>query len=198
MKEYITIGNLEVNLTLQSSPKSNDLLSNLTKIDFRNDLRVLLSMMVLLSLILSCKFSFASVLTDTSQEMCYSYLMGDPTKDDINCAAAFDPELYGQDGQYTQAPKPSYVDNLDGTVTDLNTGLMWQQTPDCVEKGWQAAKDYCENLVLSNYDDWELPSRHQLVSILDFGKWRPALNTDYYDFSQYPHLEHLITTGLAQ
>ena len=25
--------------------------------------------------------------------------------------------------------QPSYVDNGDGTVTDLNTGLMWQQDP---------------------------------------------------------------------
>jgi hypothetical protein len=35
---------------------------------------------------------------------------------------------YGQDAQY-EGIIPSYTDNGDGTVTDNNTGLMWQQTP---------------------------------------------------------------------
>lgn len=167
------------NLFPPSSLKSNNLLSSLTRVVLRNDLRVLFSVMVLLSFILNCKFSYASVLTDTSQEMCYSYMGDMYDLDEIPCNAAV--SCYGQDGHYTQAPKPSYANNLDGTVTDLNSGLMWQQNPDCVRRSWQTAKDYCENLVLANHDDWELPSRHQLVSILDFGRWHPALNTDYFN-----------------
>ncbi len=34
--------------------------------------------------------------------------------------------FFGQDGFY-DGPQPSYHDNGDGTVTDLNTGLMWVQ-----------------------------------------------------------------------
>ncbi len=36
--------------------------------------------------------------------------------------------FYGQDNNYT-TNTPSYADNGDGTVTDLNSGLMWQQDP---------------------------------------------------------------------
>ena len=35
----------------------------------------------------------------------------------------------GQDTQYA-GRQPAYRDHGDGTVTDLNTGLMWQQSPD--------------------------------------------------------------------
>jgi hypothetical protein len=34
--------------------------------------------------------------------------------------------FYGQDAQHQGNP-PAYRDNGDGTVTDLNTGLMWVQ-----------------------------------------------------------------------
>ena len=37
--------------------------------------------------------------------------------------------FYGQDAQYPKL-EPSYQDNGDGTVSDLNTGLMWQKTTD--------------------------------------------------------------------
>ena len=40
-------------------------------------------------------------------------------------AAASD-AFYGQDAQFSGL-QPAYRDNKDGTVTDLNTGLMWVQ-----------------------------------------------------------------------
>jgi hypothetical protein len=36
--------------------------------------------------------------------------------------------FYGQDAQYAGI-QTAYQDNDDGTVTDLNTGLMWQKDP---------------------------------------------------------------------
>jgi len=36
--------------------------------------------------------------------------------------------FFGQDGFY-QGPQPSYRASGDGTVSDLNTGLMWLKTP---------------------------------------------------------------------
>ena len=36
--------------------------------------------------------------------------------------------FYGQDAKY-KGRCPSYKDNKDGTITDLNTGLMWQKNP---------------------------------------------------------------------
>ncbi len=53
---------------------------------------------------------------------------------------------------------PRYVDNEDGTVTDLATGLMWTKNANHGEMGWSAAIAYCDSLVTNGYSDWRLPS----------------------------------------
>ncbi len=63
-----------------------------------------------------------------------------------------------------------FVDNGDGTITDLATGLMWQMTDDGDSKDWQEALAYSEALTLAGYDDWRLPSAKELQSIVDYTK----------------------------
>jgi len=46
----------------------------------------------------------------------------------------------GQDAQY-QGFLPAYRDNGDGTTADLNTGLMWQKTPDFVKRTLDEAEE---------------------------------------------------------
>lgn len=75
--------------------------------------------------------------------------------------------FYGQDAQYS-GTQPSYRDNGDGTITDLNTGLVWQQTPDFTQYSFDSAKTYAENLTLAGYSDWRLPTIKELFSIADF------------------------------
>ncbi len=89
--------------------------------------------------------------------------------------------LYGQDAHYLAGAPMSYRDNGDGTVSDLNTGLMWQMVP--VKEGfnWQGAKDYCESLELGGYDDWRMPTAKELYSISDFNRGWPYINTDYFE-----------------
>jgi hypothetical protein len=67
-------------------------------------------------------------------------------------------------------PNPfSYTDNGDGTVTDHVTGLVWQR----VVSGsatFAAAPAYCSGLMLpapAGYT-WQVPTRIQLLSILDY------------------------------
>lgn len=91
--------------------------------------------------------------------------------------------LYGQDANYLEGDEMIYQDNGDGIVTDRNTGLMWQQTPSSDDFIWQGAVEYCEELVLSDYDDWRLPSLKELYSISDFGLGWPYLDTDYFDLA---------------
>jgi hypothetical protein len=67
------------------------------------------------------------------------------------------------------------LNNGDGTVTDLQTGLMWQQD-DAGPMTWEAGLVYCENLVLAGHADWRLPNRNELLSIVDFEACGPAID----------------------
>jgi hypothetical protein len=116
---------------------------------------------------------------DTGQAKCYDDSV------EISCpqeGAAF----YGQDAQYA-GPQPRYADNGDGTITDLNTGLMWQQTPDLDHKVTYAqAVAGAATFNLAGYDDWRLPTLKELYSLVDFNGSQftqtPYINTDYFDF----------------
>lgn len=68
----------------------------------------------------------------------------------------------------TEYGSNQFVDNGDGTVTDLATGLMWQQADDGTGRNWEGALSYAENLELAGYNDWRLPDAHELQSIVDY------------------------------
>jgi hypothetical protein len=70
----------------------------------------------------------------------------------------------------------SVVDNGDGTVTDTKTGLMWQQA-EAGAMNWTAALTYCENLQLAGNNDWRLPNRNELQSLIDYSEYNPAINS---------------------
>jgi hypothetical protein len=76
------------------------------------------------------------------------------------------------------APNPqSYADHKDGTVTDKVTGLMWQQGF-AEAKTLGDAQNYCQtNLSLAGFSDWRLPTIIELISIADFGRTMPAIDT---------------------
>jgi hypothetical protein len=60
------------------------------------------------------------------------------------------------------------VDNEDGTVTDLATSLVWQQSDDGVGRNWEQSLAYCEDLLLATCEDWRLPNAKELQSIVDY------------------------------
>jgi len=79
------------------------------------------------------------------------------------------------------------VDNGDGTVTDTETSLMWQQatmdrtgdgTPD--QMTWGQALDESEHLTLAGYSDWRLPDYNELSSIVDYSRYHPAIDTTVF------------------
>ncbi len=90
--------------------------------------------------------------------------------------------FYGQDAQY-QGYQFSFRNNGDGTITDLNTGLTWQQTPSSSSFSWQEAANYCDSLGLAGYSDWRMPTLKELFSISDFSQGWPYLNTTYFDLA---------------
>jgi hypothetical protein len=85
----------------------------------------------------------------------------------------------GKDDVSNGAPNPmSYTDNLDGTVSDLVTHLMWQQrvpsTGGASDDGnltWAEADATCGSLVLASHTDWRLPTQIELVSLVDYSNF---------------------------
>ena len=67
----------------------------------------------------------------------------------------------------------NFVDNGDGTITDLSTGLMWMTYDSgyLEEDGamdWDDALAWAETLDYGGYSDWKLPSAKELQSIVDY------------------------------
>jgi hypothetical protein len=74
-----------------------------------------------------------------------------------------------------------FVDNGDGTISDLATGLMWQKADDSTTRDWEDALSYAENLVLAGYDDWRLPDSKELQSIVDYSRCPQATSSPAID-----------------
>jgi len=68
-----------------------------------------------------------------------------------------------------------FVDNDNGTVTDTETGLIWQKDH-AGPMSWTQAMDYASKLELAGYTDWRLPTIKELITLIDFGKHDPASN----------------------
>ncbi len=117
--------------------------------------------------------ALAFFLPDTGQTQCYDF------DGVIDCPAPGQP-FYGQDACYIGI-ESAYQEHGNGTITDLVTGLMWQQSDDGVKRTWQEAPGYCEDLFFGGYDDWRLPDPHELESLIHAGQSNPAIDTDIFD-----------------
>jgi hypothetical protein len=92
----------------------------------------------------------------------------------IDCKSPF---ATGQDGSYLMHP-PGYSYIASATrysVLDSVTGLMWEDTASAVVQ-WGAAEAYCTSLGVG----WRLPSRLELLSILDYGRTEPATDPHFF------------------
>jgi hypothetical protein len=74
-------------------------------------------------------------------------------------------------------PNPhSYDTQIPGVVVDRVTGLMWQRNLSGKFFTFQGAEQQCEGLVLAGHDDWRLPSRIELVSLIDTTRIQPSID----------------------
>jgi len=161
-----------------------------------------------------------AMLLATGVTTCFAHEL-DPVS--IPCAGT------GQDGEsHTGAPL-AYMDNGDGTISDLNTGLMWEKKSDdgslhdrnncypwagrCSGDGQtRCARDSecagpggtCDDLALGDcpatppggrtvfewldqlnassfagYDDWRIPNRREMESLVNLEKLAPAISTPF-------------------
>jgi len=85
-----------------------------------------------------------------------------------------------------QVNNADLTDNGNGTVTDRNTGLVWQKNePVAGVMTWGAALSYCNGLELGERTDWRLPNVKELESVTCVDCYGPAVSynlatTDYY------------------
>ena len=123
-------------------------------------------------------------IVDTGQEKAYDNASVLTTEPSVGSA------FYGQDAQI-DGNQPSYQDNGDGTVTDLVTGLMWQQGYSGKMSQSEAAAG-ASSFELAGYTDWRLPSIKELYSLIDFSGEdvdpmassanKPFIDTGYFAF----------------
>lgn len=70
------------------------------------------------------------------------------------------------------------------TVKDEITGLLWQRSyaPDAMSVADGMA--YCASLQLAGHDDWRLPEKKELLSLVDFRSWDPAIDEYAFPYTQ--------------
>ena len=80
--------------------------------------------------------------------------------------------------------KNQLVDNNDGTVSDLSTGLMWAKDDSQQALNWHEALAWVQKKNEENYlghNDWKLPDAKELHSIVDYSRSPQATNSAAID-----------------
>lgn len=94
----------------------------------------------------------------------------------------------GQDGELQKGAARSYTDNLDGTITDNATGLMWEKLTNPGDGSihdylnaytWANAFQKIADLNTANFaghNDWRLPNINELQTLADYGRFFKAID----------------------
>lgn len=70
-----------------------------------------------------------------------------------------DAEVIARDGHF--------IAYSDGTVLDMETGLMWAAADDGGNATWNSAVAYCRNYRGGGYKDWRMPTAEELTTLYD-------------------------------
>jgi hypothetical protein len=94
-------------------------------------------------------------------------------------------------------PTPRFKNNSDGSVTDNLSGLVWLQDANCIASHYPGISadglvDWSSGLVFvagindgtygqcgAGKTDWRLPNRKEMLSLIDFSHYSPALPTGH-------------------
>jgi len=95
------------------------------------------------------------------------------------------------------APASTAYTTSTDTVTDTATGLVWQRNQPAMAMNWSGAKTYCAGLTLGGLNGWRLPALVELESIVNYGKFDPAIDTavfpatsSTYSWSSSPYADY--------
>ncbi len=144
--------------------------------------RFIIAGSILYTLVSQAQLTYPVV--DTGQKRCYNNYR------EISSPKPGQP-FYGQDAQYL-GNQFKYKDNRDGTVSDLVTGLMWQQYPGS-KVTYKQATAGAKNCRTGGYKDWRLPTIKELYSLINFSgadidpssksSSTPFIDTKYFKFN---------------
>ena len=88
------------------------------------------------------------------------------------------------DGYYQLGLDSNYTRGTDNIVTDHLTGRMWQDDGSLsANYTFDQADGNCSALSLGIYDDWRLPTRAELVNIIDFSKNTQAIDSKFINIT---------------
>lgn len=101
---------------------------------------------------------------------------------DDPCALSYPADAAAPDREWarwtlpaTSPPTASYrIDPV--VVCDRTTRLLWERNVTAT-RTWDDAVTYCDTLNLGGYTDWRLPTRIELISLVDYTVAKPAINT---------------------
>ena len=138
-------------------------------------MRTLVACLLGIVLLLGPRRGGACQLPVTGQTTCW-----DGSGNVIPCAGT------GQDGELRKGAPLAYVDEGDGTVTDVNTGLMWEKLShdgtahdDHNEYTWATAVAghvaTLNNTNFAGHNDWRLPNVRELLSIVTYQNLLPTV-----------------------
>lgn len=104
------------------------------------------------------------------------------------------PVAVGDDGTLLRGAALAYVDNGDGTITDLNTGLMWEKKADdgglhdqddtyrwSGDGSQETIWDWLDDVNaeggtgFAGHSDWRIPNLRELESVIDRGTFNPSV-----------------------
>ena len=102
-------------------------------------------------------------------------------------------------------PSPRFTTNAaePDIVIDNLSGLMWTRNANIYgQTNWYAALTNCNECAVAGYTDWRLPNRKELESLLDLGRFSPALPsghpfTDVQWDNYWTSTTYAADTGLA-
>jgi hypothetical protein len=88
----------------------------------------------------------------------------------------------GHDGDVQAGATPSFTDNGDGTITDENTGLVWEKLSDdgsihdmnrsyTWEEAFTVHVATLNTTQFAGHDDWRVPNLNELTSLQNLGSY---------------------------
>ena len=116
----------------------------------------------------------------TGQDTCYD------NEKELQCTGVVTMPFPGQDAfnaRIHKCAKRSFSTKTAAgqtIVTDNNTKLEWQQGYPQKAVTWNEAYAYCDSLEYGEKNDWRLPAPQEIMTIVNYDKSHPAINTSYF------------------